>query len=151
MLHETLSMPPHPTSVRRGRDAMAAWLPRSEGTYSSEAALLLTGELLTYALMRARRDVTLSVTEQRGRLHVEVQVDAPGRGPALVVDPGGRERGLPGVRSIAASWGTHTVLDAYGLPSDVAWFELVAGVLPVRLTAVSDRTGTSSARGRAPS
>ncbi len=126
-MHETLTMPPHPSSVRRGRDAIARWLSRSEHAYPVDATLLLTGELVTYALMRARREVALSLTEQHGSLHVEIRCDPPLRGPALVVTDGAmrrRERGLPAARSIATAWGTHEVVDRSGTPSAVAWFEL---------------------------
>ena len=115
-----VTLPPDATSVRRARafvrDILTAW----ERDDLAEAAILLTSELVTNAVLHARTQIELVARLRAACLRVEVR-DADGRAPALKLysHQSATGRGLVLVEELADRWGTESMVGG-----KLVWFEL---------------------------
>lgn len=116
-----VSLPAEPLSVRRARrfvsEQVIAW---GLGQLRASAELL-TSEVVTNALVHARTDVAVGVTETDGRLRVEVSDGLRATLPAPADPPpdASRGRGLWLVEVIATDWGVES-----RETGKLVWFEL---------------------------
>ena len=115
-------MPADPSSAavarRFVRDALDGW----GAAEFEDAALLLTSELVTNALLHARSAPDLTVRLLDGRLRVSVADDVPA--PPTLKRYGtdaATGRGLLLIESMASDWGSEAASDG-----KVVWFELVS-------------------------
>ena len=115
-------MPADPSSAavarRFVRDALDGW----GAAEFEEAALLLTSELVTNALLHARSAPDLTVRLLDGRLRVSVADDAPAPPTRKHYGTGAATgRGLLLIESMASDWGSDPASNG-----KVVWFELVS-------------------------
>ena len=115
-----MKLRPLPASAAAARrfvtDTLAAW----GHDDAVDIAILLVSELVTNSILHARSDVDLIVTEDDGRLRVEVRDASPEAPTVRSYDTTSiTGRGLAMVQSFAARWGVQP------LPAGKAvWFEL---------------------------
>jgi anti-sigma regulatory factor (Ser/Thr protein kinase) len=119
-LEATIRLSPHPTSARAAREFVAETLLRWGHPERTEAAVLLTSELVTNAILHARTQVAVTIHQLDSSLRVSVldeSVEQPSRRDDTDHLAGGR--GLKLVEAVATSWGV--------TPEDqgkAVWFEL---------------------------
>jgi anti-sigma regulatory factor (Ser/Thr protein kinase) len=115
-----IRLSPHPTSARAAREFVAETLERWGRREQTEAAVLLTSELVTNAIIHARTQVAVTIRVADQGLRVVV-VDESDHRPSLRTDTnelaGGR--GLRLVEAMASSWGVFP--EGQG---KAVWFEL---------------------------
>lgn len=88
-----------------------------------EAAVLLTSEAVTNALIHGRSEARIQITALPGRLHVEVADDNSRHPQRLDQDADALDgRGIAIVAQLAARWGVRD--DPYG---KTVWFEVATG------------------------
>jgi anti-sigma regulatory factor (Ser/Thr protein kinase) len=120
-MEATIRLSPHPTSARAARDFVTQTLRQWGRPDHTEAAVLLTSELVTNAIVHARTwvEVTMQLGEQNMRVVVlDESAEPPSRRPAGT-DQLGSGRGLKLVEALATSWG----VSPHGRGKAV-WFEL---------------------------
>jgi anti-sigma regulatory factor (Ser/Thr protein kinase) len=125
MSRAALSLSAAPASVHTARQAVRqqcdAW---GADAAAGDAAVLLTSELVTNAVLHARTPMTVKVSRGQGTIRVEVR-DAH---PALPeprrynVDTA-TGRGLRLLEALASSWGVRKVPDDEQ-PGKIVWFEM---------------------------
>jgi PAS domain S-box-containing protein len=125
----SLALPPVPTSVRTGREAVARAAELWGLTAVAEVAVLLTSELVTNAIRHASGDLRLRVVRRPGGLRVEVHDREAGALPRLRAQAGDESdvlaeggRGLQFVAGLATRWGVETLA-----AGKLVWFELDTG------------------------
>jgi anti-sigma regulatory factor (Ser/Thr protein kinase) len=119
-MEASIRLSPHPTSARAAREFVAETLLRWDRPDQSEAAVLLTSELVTNAIVHARTQLAVTVQLVHESLRVVVvdeSADQPNRRTGTDQLAGGR--GLKLVESLAASWGVSP--EGRG---KAVWFEL---------------------------
>lgn len=126
------SMTVHPrTSLLAAvRQMVRDSLLQTEATYDVDVVVLLTDELVTNAIVHAKTFVVITLAETAGRLHVEVQDEAPHSRPVPATSPPAaleeHGRGLELVSALAVGWGVYDLISAHA-DTKVLWFD----VLPV--------------------
>jgi anti-sigma regulatory factor (Ser/Thr protein kinase) len=114
---------PDPTSVRAARQFIAAALEEWHHPELLEAAVLLTSELVTNAVLYARTAISIVVDLTADRLRVEVIDNNPlPPMPRDVDDDATSGRGLALVEAMSRAWG----IDAVGASGKRVWFEVAA-------------------------
>jgi anti-sigma regulatory factor (Ser/Thr protein kinase) len=118
-----LELPPRPTTPRDARRFVCDVLREHgvDGGEVAEAALLLTSELVTNAVLYAAGTINVGVDLDLTRVRVEVgdtSSDAPAPRDATAEETSGR--GLHLVAAIARAWGVRNEPD----DGKVVWFEL---------------------------
>ncbi|HWC37867.1 MAG TPA: ATP-binding protein [Acidimicrobiales bacterium] len=119
-MEATIRLTPHPTSARAAREFVAETLLRWGRPEQTEAAVLLTSELVTNAILHARTQVSVTVHQLDSSLRVYVldeSADRPSRRENPDELSGGR--GLKLVEAVATSWGVSP--EGQG---KAVWFEL---------------------------
>ena len=119
-MEATTRLSPHPTSARAAREFVAQTLLRWGRPDQTEAAVLLTSELVTNAIVHARTQVAVTVQLDDASLRVVVvdeSAEPPNRREGA--DHLGGGRGLRLVEALAASWGVSP--EGHG---KAVWFEL---------------------------
>lgn len=121
MTATTLRLPPEGPSSRAARRFVADVLAGADIDGDTlDAAVLLTSELTTNAVLHARSDLTVAVTVGAERIRIEVADDNPRLpSPVFVSVDALSGRGLQLVQSVATNWGIESH-DA----GKVVWFEL---------------------------
>lgn len=119
-MEATIRLSPHPTSAREAREFVAGTLRRWGRRDQTEAAVLLTSELVTNAIVHARSQVAVTMRMAGEGLRISV-LDESTDQPVLQsgTDQLASGRGLTLVEALAASWG----VDPEGRGKTV-WFEL---------------------------
>ena len=114
-----------PRAVAQARRFVTARLAASGLEELSEAAALVTTELVTNVLMHTGSSATLRMSIAAGSVRIEVEDGCPALPVPGILDPtGGCGRGLVLVEQFTQRWGVERVPDA----GKIVWFELVAGV-----------------------
>jgi anti-sigma regulatory factor (Ser/Thr protein kinase) len=119
-MEATIRLSPHPTSARAAREFVAGTLLRWGRKDQTEAAVLLTSELVTNAIIHARTQVAVTMRLGGETLRVVVLDESkehPSRRSGA--DELGGGRGLKLVEALAASWGVSP--EGSG---KAVWFEL---------------------------
>jgi anti-sigma regulatory factor (Ser/Thr protein kinase) len=119
-MEATIRLSPHPTSARAAREFVAGTLLRWGRRDQTEAAVLLTSELVTNAIIHARTQVAVTMRLADEALRVVVHDESkehPNRRSETDELAGGR--GLKLVDALAASWGV-----APEGKGKAVWFEL---------------------------
>ena len=119
-MEATIRLSPHPTSARAAREFVAETVQGWGRPDQAEAAVLLTSELVTNAIIHARTQVAVNVRLEDESLRVVVvdeSADQPDR--RTETDHLGGGRGLKLVDALAASWGVSP--EGRG---KAEWFEL---------------------------
>ncbi len=120
-MEATIRLSPHPTSARAAREFVAQTLLQWGRRDQTEAAVLLTSELVTNAIIHARTGVAVTMRLADDALRVVVldeSTEQPRRRSGTDQLAGGR--GLKLVEAMAASWGVSP--EGGG---KAVWFELV--------------------------
>jgi anti-sigma regulatory factor (Ser/Thr protein kinase) len=120
-MEATIRLSPHPTSARAAREFVAGTLLRWGRRDQTEAAVLLTSELVTNAIIHARTQVAVTIRLADEALRVVVLDESkehPSRRSGN--DELGGGRGLKLVEALAASWGVSP--EGSG---KAVWFELL--------------------------
>lgn len=122
-MESSIRLSPHPTSARAAREFVAGLLQSWDRADQTEAAVLLTSELVTNAIVHARSQIDLTVRLTGATLRVAV-LDESAEQPRLRQrrDDLGSGRGLGLVEALAVSWGVTP-----GGRGKTVWFEL-AGI-----------------------
>jgi anti-sigma regulatory factor (Ser/Thr protein kinase) len=119
-MEASIRLSPHPTSARAAREFVADTLLRWGRPERTEAAVLLTSELVTNAILHARTQVAVTVHQLGSSLRVYVldeSTEQPrSRGDSDELAGG---RGLKLVEAVATSWGVSP--EGHG---KAVWFEL---------------------------
>jgi anti-sigma regulatory factor (Ser/Thr protein kinase) len=119
-MEATIRLSPHPTSARAAREFVADTLVRWGRPGQTEAAVLLTSELVTNAIVHARTQVAVTVHLMDESLRVYVLDESTHQpSPRSDGDQLAGGRGLKLVEALAASWGVSP--EAQG---KAVWFEL---------------------------
>ena len=109
---------PHPSSAGAARRFVADVLvSRDFSRESVERAMLLTSEIITYAIARTGTDVELEVVADHAMVRVEVHNLATSSGRHH--DPGGAYR-LQFLHALSEAWG----IDEAGASGSSTWFEI---------------------------
>jgi anti-sigma regulatory factor (Ser/Thr protein kinase) len=119
-MEATTRLSPHPTSARAAREFVAETLRRWGRPERTEAAVLLTSELVTNAILHARTQVAVTIHQLESSLRVSVldeSAEQPSRRDDTDHLAGGR--GLKLVEAVATSWGVSP--EGQG---KAVWFEL---------------------------
>jgi anti-sigma regulatory factor (Ser/Thr protein kinase) len=119
-MEATIRLSPHPTSARAAREFVARTLLGWGRPDQTEAAVLLTSELVTNAIIHARTEVAVTMQLAGEALRVVVldeSIEQPSRRSGT--DEIGGGRGLRLVEALAASWGVSP--EGQG---KAVWFEL---------------------------
>jgi anti-sigma regulatory factor (Ser/Thr protein kinase) len=146
-MKESIRLPGDPTSAHAARtfvgETLETW---RVGAYVLEAAVLLTSELVTNAILHAQSPVRVIVSSGLGSVTIGISDDSeqlPSR-QAGGDDLGGG-RGLQIVEALASRWGTSRNEDG-----KTVWFELASGQRPRRLGAGGQAELASSTGGTPP-
>jgi anti-sigma regulatory factor (Ser/Thr protein kinase) len=119
-MEETIRLSPHPTSARAAREFVAKTLVGWGRVNQVEAAVLLTSELVTNAIIHARTRVVVTLRVVGDSVRIAVVDESTERPyPRPQPDQLGGGRGLMLVEALADSWG----VSAEGGGKSV-WFEL---------------------------
>ena len=114
-----------PRAVAQARRFVTARLAASGLEELSEAAALITTELVTNVLVHTGSSPTLRMSITAGSVRIEVEDGCPVLPVPGILDPtGGCGRGLVLVEQFTQRWGVERVPDT----GKIVWFELVAGV-----------------------
>lgn len=121
MTEHSLRLPPHVTSSRTARRFVSDTLDvAAVASDIADAAVLLTSELTTNAILHARSDLTVIVRLDDGVIRVEVADDNPRLpSPSFIPVEALSGRGLNLVQAVASSWGIEKHEDG-----KTVWFEL---------------------------
>ena len=121
MTGTSIRLPPDGRSTGQARRFVADVLSGAGITGETlDAAVLLTSELATNAVLHARSDLTVVVTVSAGGVRVEVADENPRLpSPVFVSVDALSGRGLQLVQAVASSWGIETHDSG-----KVVWFEL---------------------------
>lgn len=115
-----LHLPAEPASTRQARRFVSDALDRWSCPQLTDAAELLTSELVTNAVVHAHSEVDLCMTRTRSGVRIEVMDEAAGPVAPVGAPPhatGGR--GLLLVSALARTWGVRPCRDGKSV-----WFEL---------------------------
>jgi anti-sigma regulatory factor (Ser/Thr protein kinase) len=119
-MEATIRLSPHPTSARAAREFVDQTLNGWGRPEQTEAAVLLTSELVTNAIIHARTQVAVTVRAADEGLRVMVVDESEEQpSPRWETDELGGGRGLKLVDALAASWGV-----APEAGGKAVWFEL---------------------------
>lgn len=119
-MEQIIRLSPHPASARAAREFVAQTLLGWGRAEQTEAAVLLTSELVTNAVIHAGTRVVVTLRLAGGSLRIAV-LDESAERPHRRHEPNhlGGGRGLMLVEALAASWG----VSVEG-PGKSVWFEL---------------------------
>jgi len=125
MTRADLSLSANPASVPAARqlvrDQCEQW---SADAAATDAAVLLSSELVTNAVLHARTPLTITVTGGEGTIRVEVRDSHPAMPqPRRYNVDNATGRGLRLLETMASAWGVLKVPHA-DRPGKVVWFEL---------------------------
>jgi anti-sigma regulatory factor (Ser/Thr protein kinase) len=119
-MEASIRLSPHPTSARAAREFVARTLLEWGRGDQTEAAVLLTSELVTNAIIHARTEVAVTMRVAGDGLRVVVLDESDEQpSPRSEADELGGGRGLKLVDAVAASWGV-----APQGTGKAVWFEL---------------------------
>ncbi|HEY1634204.1 MAG TPA: ATP-binding protein [Acidimicrobiales bacterium] len=119
-MEASIRLSPHPTSARAAREFVARTLLEWGRQDQTEAAVLLTSELVTNAIIHARTEVAVTMRAAGDGLRVVVLDESDEQpSPRSEADELGGGRGLKLVDAVAASWGV-----APQGRGKAVWFEL---------------------------
>jgi hypothetical protein len=125
-----MTVHPRPSLLAAVRHRVKDSLLQTRAAYDVDDVVLLADELVTNAIVHAKTFIVLTLDEAAGRLHVEVQDEAPHSRPVAVTSPPEaleeHGRGLGLVRALAHEWGVYDLICTY-VDTKVLWFD----VLPV--------------------
>jgi anti-sigma regulatory factor (Ser/Thr protein kinase) len=124
-----IRLPARPATAAEARSQVRAAICAWDLPVDPDAAVLLTSELVTNAIMReAGASITVDISCSVDHLRVEVHDSSPSL-PVLADPPGGAEtgRGLVLVASLAADWGVYRTPDGKAVYFTLGFHRELAG------------------------